>query len=80
MPWVAFTKNGWRSDQFGNQIWLMGPDGEKKHPLFERDEHSRYEAIRWSPNGRRLTYVFTESMVITSPRRFTPLICRAVRR
>jgi len=57
--WIAFTKNGWRSDQFGNQIWLMGPDGEQQHPLFERDEHSRYEAIRWSPNGRRLTYVLT---------------------
>ncbi|MFZ0796761.1 MAG: protein kinase [Terriglobales bacterium] len=57
--WIAFTNNGQRSDQFGNQIWLMGPNGEQPHPLFERDEHSRYEAIRWSPNGDRLTYVLT---------------------
>ena len=57
--WIAFTKNGQRSDQFGNQIWLMGPNGEQPHPLFERDEHSRYEAVRWSPNGRRLVYVLT---------------------
>jgi len=57
--WIAFTKNGQRSDQFGNQIWLMGPNGEQPHPLFERDEHSRYEAVRWSPHGDRLTYVLT---------------------
>ena len=57
--WIAFTRNGQRSDQFGNQIWLMGPNGEQPHPLFERDEHSRYEAIRWSPNGDRLTYALT---------------------
>jgi len=57
--WIAFTRNGQRSDQFGNQIWLMGPNGEQPHPLFERDEHSRYEAVRWSPDGQRLVYALT---------------------
>jgi serine/threonine protein kinase len=57
--WIAFTRNGQRSDQFGNQVWLMAPNGEQPHQVFGGDEHSRYEAVRWSPDGQRLVYVLT---------------------
>jgi serine/threonine protein kinase len=56
---IAFVKTGHRSDQFGNQIWLMGPHGEQPHPVFESDEDSRYEVVRWSPDGSRLIYLRT---------------------
>jgi serine/threonine protein kinase len=54
--WIAFTIIGRRLDHFGNQIWLMGPNGEQPHRLYETDEHSRYEVVKWSPGGHRLVY------------------------
>jgi len=54
--WIAFTILGHRLDHFGNQIWLMGPNGEQPHLLYETDEHSRYEVVKWSPDGHRLVY------------------------
>ena len=56
---IAFTMTGHRSDQFGNQVWLTGPNGEQSHQAFESDESSRYEAVRWSPDGHRLVYLRT---------------------
>jgi serine/threonine protein kinase/Tol biopolymer transport system component len=53
---IAFARGGHRSDQFGNEVWLMGPNGEQPHRIFEGDEHSRYDVVRWSPDGRRLVY------------------------
>ncbi|HWY59871.1 MAG TPA: protein kinase [Terriglobales bacterium] len=57
--WIVFTIMGRRSDHFGNQVWLMGPNGETPHVLYKNDELNRYEAVRWSPNNRRLIYVHT---------------------
>jgi len=53
---IAFVRTGSRSDQFGNQIWLMGSHGEEPHQVFDSKEHSRYEAVGWSPDGTRLVY------------------------
>jgi eukaryotic-like serine/threonine-protein kinase len=63
--WIAFGRTGHRSDQFGNEIWLMGPNGEQPHRVFEGDEHSRYDVVRWSPDGRRLVYMRTEEIADT---------------
>jgi serine/threonine protein kinase/Tol biopolymer transport system component len=54
--WIAFARGGHKSDQFGNEVWLMGPNGEQPHRIYEGDEHRRYDVIRWSPDGRRLFY------------------------
>jgi serine/threonine protein kinase/DNA-binding winged helix-turn-helix (wHTH) protein len=62
---IAFT-TGQRSDQFGNQVWLMGPNGEQPHQAFESDEHGRYEDVRWSPDGHRLVYVWEHEAEDTS--------------
>jgi len=64
--WIAFERTGRRSDQFGNEVWLMGPNGEQPHRVFEGDEHSRYDVVRWSPDGRRLVYMRTEETGDTS--------------
>ena len=57
--WIVFTIMGHRSDHFGNQVWLMGSNGESPHLLYESAEHDRYEAARWSPDSRRLIYIRT---------------------
>jgi len=55
--WIAFGRTGHRPDQFGNSVWLMGPNGERPHEVFEGDEHSRFDVVRWSPDGHRLVYM-----------------------
>jgi serine/threonine protein kinase/Tol biopolymer transport system component len=51
---VAFTTNvGKIGDR---EVWLMDPNGEQLRKVYECDENSRFENVRWSPNGKRLAY------------------------
>jgi eukaryotic-like serine/threonine-protein kinase len=52
---VAFAT---RPGDIGNrEIWLMNPDGSDARKLYETEEHSEFDSIRWSPDGQRLAYV-----------------------
>ena len=52
---VAFPMN--TGDVGRREIWLMGADGSQARKLYETDEQSDFENIRWSPDSRRLIYV-----------------------
>jgi Tol biopolymer transport system component len=51
---VAFTTN---EGKIGDrEVWLMAPNGSQARKVYATDENSRYENVRWSPDGRRLAY------------------------
>jgi eukaryotic-like serine/threonine-protein kinase len=51
---VSFgTNKGRRGNR---EIWLMGPDGENARKLYETDEDSVIDDLRWFPNGQRVWY------------------------
>jgi serine/threonine protein kinase len=43
------------------EFWLMGPDGENARKIQETDESSTIVGFGWSPDGKRYTYVLTDS-------------------
>jgi serine/threonine protein kinase len=52
--WVAFLSNWGR---FGfREIWLMRPDGDGAHKLYDTDESRAFFGAEWSPDGKRLAY------------------------
>jgi len=51
---IAFTTN--QGNVGDREIWLMGPHGENARRLYQTDENSSFEAVQWSPDGRRLAY------------------------
>jgi eukaryotic-like serine/threonine-protein kinase len=52
--WLAFTTSpGSGGDR---EIWLMGPDGEHAHKLYEAGGQDYFERVEWSPDGHRLLY------------------------
>jgi DNA-binding winged helix-turn-helix (wHTH) protein/Tol biopolymer transport system component len=54
---IAFTRN--QGNLGDREIWLMGPNGEQARRLYEADENSSFDGVRWSPDGRRLVYLKT---------------------
>jgi DNA-binding winged helix-turn-helix (wHTH) protein/Tol biopolymer transport system component len=47
------TNKGRHGDR---EIWLMGPNGEDPHKLYETDENGSICCLHWFPNGRRVWY------------------------
>jgi len=48
--------------RFGDrEIWLMDPDGNNARKLYETDEHSAINGVRWSPNGKFIAYWKSDS-------------------
>jgi serine/threonine protein kinase len=43
------------------EFWLMRPDGENARRIQETDENSAIAGFGWSPDGKRYTYVLTDS-------------------
>ncbi len=43
------------------EFWLMGPDGENARKIQETGETSAIGGFGWSPDGKRYTYVLTDS-------------------
>jgi serine/threonine protein kinase len=39
------------------EIWLMGPNGEQAHKLYDTDENSAICCVNWSPDGQRILYL-----------------------
>jgi DNA-binding winged helix-turn-helix (wHTH) protein/Tol biopolymer transport system component len=60
------TTKGRRGDR---EIWLMGPNGEDAHKLYETDENGSICCLHWFPNGRRVWYGTMEKVpggIVTS--------------
>ena len=56
--WLAFVnKRGGRIGE-GSDIWLMRPDGSDSHKWFEVDQNSGFSIGPWSPDSRRLSFVY----------------------
>jgi serine/threonine protein kinase/Tol biopolymer transport system component len=55
--WVAFGRN-WGSVAY-REIWVMRPDGDQAHKLYDTDERGAFFGGEWSPEGQRLAYVIT---------------------
>ncbi|PYX68202.1 MAG: hypothetical protein DMG72_23445 [Acidobacteria bacterium] len=53
--WVAFGAN--LSKLYYREMWLMRPDGDDAHKLYEADENNAFLGAEWSPDGQRLAYV-----------------------
>jgi serine/threonine protein kinase/Tol biopolymer transport system component len=53
--WVAFLANWGRWGY--REIWVMRPDGNSAHKLWDTDESSAFVGAEWSPDGQRLGYV-----------------------
>ena len=52
--WIAF---GARAGKMGDrEIWLMGPNGERPHKVFETSEERMIAVLRWSQDGRHVIY------------------------
>jgi DNA-binding winged helix-turn-helix (wHTH) protein/Tol biopolymer transport system component len=56
------TNNGRLGDR---EIWLMSPNGEKAHKLFDADEESSIGALQWSNDGKRVMYTKTGESGVT---------------
>jgi Tol biopolymer transport system component len=53
--WIAFGTN---AAQFGDrEIWLMGPEGESGHKIYETDGTTLVAAVDWAPDGQRVAYL-----------------------
>jgi eukaryotic-like serine/threonine-protein kinase len=54
--WIAVGKN---RAQFGGdrEVWLMGPEGESEHKIYETDGSTSVAAVGWSPDGQRTAYL-----------------------
>ena len=55
---ISFGNNNGRLGE--REIWLMAPNGEQAHKLFETDENSSIAGLLWSPNGQRVMYIRTD--------------------
>jgi len=57
-PNGAFIAFGANKGRFGDlEIWLMGPNGEQAHKLFDTDENSAVGGLQWLPGGQRVAYL-----------------------
>ena len=57
----AFIAFGTNKGKFGGrEIWLMGPNGEQAHKLYETDTESAICCVNWSADGGRVLYVRTD--------------------
>jgi eukaryotic-like serine/threonine-protein kinase len=55
--WIAFGRN---RAQFGDrEVWLMGPEGESEHKIYETDGSTSLTGVGWSPDGKRTVYLRT---------------------
>jgi serine/threonine protein kinase len=53
---------GTNKGRFGErEIWLIGPNGEQAHKLFDAGEVNCLAAFLWGPDGRRVMYVHSEA-------------------
>src|SRR5207302_9941658 len=59
---IAFATT--RADPTGNDVWLMGSDGNNPHPLLHQTGIDEYPT--WSPDGSRLTFGCTLGKVLPS--------------
>jgi len=56
---IAFGTN---KGKYGDhEIWLMGPNGEQAHKLFDTNEANCLAALTWRPDGQRVMYVRSEA-------------------
>jgi Tol biopolymer transport system component len=55
--WIAVVRREWGVDTqvYGDQIWLMRPDGSEAHPVTRTQDVFHGQPV-WSPNGRYLLY------------------------
>jgi Tol biopolymer transport system component len=53
--WIAFGMN---PAHFGDrEVWLMGPESESEHKIYETDGSTSLAAVGWSPDGKRMAYL-----------------------
>jgi serine/threonine protein kinase len=61
--WIAF---GTRADKIGDhEIWLMGPNRERAHKLFETSKERMVSAFQWSQGGQQVIYADCDKDVCT---------------
>jgi Tol biopolymer transport system component len=56
--WIALGRSGLPDGTWtwGQQLWLVRPDGSESHPLVT-DEEANLGAFAWRPDGRALVYI-----------------------
>jgi len=53
--WIAFAPGPALFSY--HEVWLMRPDGEQAHKIFEADHNISLNNVVWSPDGKRLAYL-----------------------
>ena len=56
---ISFETN--RGRHGDRDIWLMGPNGENAHRLYDTDENGSLNCSVWSPDGKRILYVINDA-------------------
>ena len=69
--WIAIDRNvPVTPGQFGNQVWLVRPDGAEAHVLLQ-EPGAAYSSLAWSPDGRHLLYArYVLDLTSPTPGRF----------
>jgi serine/threonine protein kinase len=62
-PDGSLVSFGTNKGKLGDEVWLMGPNGEQARKFQETDEDHATCCLTWSPDGKQYLYISGESVV-----------------